>query len=275
MDHKPIVLGAVIYDPKVTVIWGIIREFFEANRCPLDVVFYSNYGLQVDGLVKGHLEVAWNSPLAWVDVQRQTGSSCRAIAMRDTDCDRVSHLVVKKSSHLKSVADLKGATVGLGAWDSPQATLIPLYTLSRQGLEAERDFTARRFDKLVGLHGDHIGGELDAFKALEKNEVQASAMLDLNWERWSTDGTINPDEYAILATTPRFDHCNFSVNATFAKEREQRFLEVLFSMSYSNPKHREMMDMEGLKEWKPGRTSGYGPLEAAVKAQGFFERKVA
>ncbi len=64
---KPIVVGAVIYDPKVTVIWKIIGDFFEGAGCPIDVVFYSNYGLQVDGLAKGHLDVAWNSPLAWLD----------------------------------------------------------------------------------------------------------------------------------------------------------------------------------------------------------------
>jgi phosphonate transport system substrate-binding protein len=268
---KPITLGAVIYDPKVTVIWGIIREFFEQNRCPLDVIFYSNYGLQVDGMEKGYLEVAWNSPLAWLDAQRRSGGTCRAIAMRDTDCDRVSHLVAKKSSGLKTLADLKGKTVAFGAWDSPQATLIPLGMLERAGLLPDRDFKARRFDTLVGLHGDHIGGELDAFRALEKGEVQASAMLDLNWERWTRDGSINTNEYAVVATTAPFDHCNFTAREDFPKEREHRFLEVLFSMTYENPKHREMMDMEGLKEWRPGRTRLYGELAEAVKAQRFFQ----
>ena len=75
---KPIVVGAVIYDPKVTIIWAIIRDFFEAQGRPIDVVYYSNYELQVDGLVKRHLEVAWNSPLAWLDAQRHTGGTCRA-----------------------------------------------------------------------------------------------------------------------------------------------------------------------------------------------------
>src|SRR5215471_12132486 len=105
---KPIVLGAVIYDPKVTVIWGIIREFFEERRCPIDVVFYSNYALQVDGLVRGHLDVAWNSPLAWLDAERRTKKKCRAIAMRDTDRDRVTHVVARASGPIKSARDLRG-----------------------------------------------------------------------------------------------------------------------------------------------------------------------
>jgi ABC-type phosphate/phosphonate transport system substrate-binding protein len=31
----------------------------------MDVRFYANYELMVDALMKGELDVAWNSPLAW------------------------------------------------------------------------------------------------------------------------------------------------------------------------------------------------------------------
>jgi len=41
-------------------------------------------------------------------------------------------------------------------------------------------------------------------------------------------------------------------------------------MSYDDPRHREMMDMEGLKAWLPGRTAGYHDLTLAVEEQHFF-----
>ena len=88
----------MLYDPKVSVIWDIIRDFFETSGCPMDVVFYTNYELQNHGLLSGHLDIVWNSPLAWVDAQRLSGGTCRAIAMRDTDRDRVSHFIVKKEA---------------------------------------------------------------------------------------------------------------------------------------------------------------------------------
>ena len=40
---QPIRVGAVMYDPKVSVIWEIIRDFFDARGCPIDVTFYSTY----------------------------------------------------------------------------------------------------------------------------------------------------------------------------------------------------------------------------------------
>lgn len=271
---KPILVGAVLYDPKVSVIWDIIREFFETNGCPIDVVFYTNYELQVTSMVQGHIDIAWNSPLAWLDAQRQTGNTCRAIAMRDTDRDRVSYLITKTHGPIKTIADLRGKTVAVGAKDSPQATLLPIGLLQRHGLEPDRDFQVRRFDVLVGKHGDHIGGEREAFTCLESGEADASALVDLNWQTWTQDGTINPHDYTILATTEPFDHCCFTVREDFPQDRERAFLHALFSMTYDNPTHREMMDLEGLKAWMPGRTSGYRPLHAAVESQHFFSAGV-
>jgi phosphonate transport system substrate-binding protein len=271
--EQPILVGAVLYDPKVSVICDIIRDFFEENRCPIDVVFYTNYPLMVSALARRHIDIAWNSPLAWLDAERQLGGACRAIAMRDTDRDRVSHLITKTPGNIATIQDLRGKTVALGARDSPQATLIPLRWLQRHGLEPGRDFQVRRFDVLVGKHGDHVGGELQAFQCLEQGEADASALLDLNWERWTRDGTIDPHAYRVLTTTAPFDHCSFTVRADFPQDHEQRFVRVLFAMQYDNPKHREMMDLEGLKAWVPGRTTGYTLLQEAVAIQGVFDER--
>src|SRR5438477_12129025 len=97
---------AVIYDPKVVVIWDIIKDFFKEQGCPMDCVFYTNYELMVEGLLTGHIHIAWNSPLAWIDAQRRSGGACRAVAMRDTDRDRVTHIIVRRDSGIESVADL-------------------------------------------------------------------------------------------------------------------------------------------------------------------------
>jgi ABC-type phosphate/phosphonate transport system substrate-binding protein len=271
--EKPVKVGAVLYDPKVSVIWAIIRDFFDGRGCPIDVSFYSTYELQVGALVSGGIDVAWNSPLAWLDSQRRSASRCRAIAMRDTDRDRVSYLVCRKSGPA-SVKELRGQTIAVGASDSPQATLIPLGLLRREGVKPGADVAVRRFDVLVGKHGDHIGGELDALHSLERGESQACAMLDLNWETWTRDGTVDPNEFRILATTDRFDHCVFTVRDDWSPTVEAHWLETLFSMRYEDPAHRHMMDLEGLKAWLPGRTSGFTALTSAVLTERFFESQM-
>jgi ABC-type phosphate/phosphonate transport system substrate-binding protein len=269
--ETPILVGAVAYDPKVVVIWEIIKDYFQQEGCPIDYVFYSNYELMAQALVAGQIQIAWNSPLAWLEVVRLTGGKCRAIAMRDTDRDLVSYIVVRSESGISQLEDLRGKTVATGAIDSPQATLIPLQVLRRQGLLPERDFTLQRHDLMVGKHGDHIGGELEALRSLQRGESEAACILNFNWQSWLADGTIDPSHLTILATTPRFDHCNFSMLESFPVEEEQKWLAALFRMSYDNPAHRQMMELEGLKQWLPGRTEGYAILTEAVEQQDFFK----
>ena len=50
----------------------------------------------------------------------------------------------------------------------------------------------------------------------------------------------------------------------------QRFVGLLLSMSYDDPEVRPLLDLEGLKQWRPGRTDGYDQLEAAVDRLRFY-----
>jgi phosphonate transport system substrate-binding protein len=269
---RAVVVGAVMYDPKVSVIWEIIRDFFESQACPMNVSFYSSYEGQVTALLDRTIDIAWNSPLAWLDAQRRSAGTCRAIAMRDTDRDRVSYLIAHRDGPVQTLADLRHRTLATGAVDSPQATLIPLQRLRVEGLDPASDLTVRRFDVLVGKHGDHVGGERDAFECLRRGDAAACAMLDLNWDSWTRDGTIDAARFTIVAETDRFDHCVFTTREDLDEALERRWLQALFAMRYDNPAHREMMDLEGLRAWLPGRTDGFGPLTAAVDAERFFDR---
>ena len=217
----PLKVGAVIYDPKVSVIWEIIRDFFESQGCPMDVAFYSTYELQVQALLDGDIDIAWNSPLAWLDAARQSGGRCRAIAMRDTDRDRVSHIVAEAAARWASpTCAATSSRSALATHRRPRSSHS--VCSGTTGSAPGNDVTIRRFDVLVGKHGDHVGGELEAFRCLQRGEAAASAMLDLNWEAWTRDGTIDPSEFRILASTNRFDHCVFTVRADLETERERQ-----------------------------------------------------
>ena len=113
-----LILGAVAYAPKVVTIWEGFKEFFIQHGLPFDYILYSNYETQVEHLLAGSIDVAWNSPLAWIRADRLAkaqGKQVRAIAMRDTDCNLTSVIVVRANSAINSVADLKGKIVALGA----------------------------------------------------------------------------------------------------------------------------------------------------------------
>lgn len=265
----PLLMGAVAYDPKVVTIWTGFRAWLRAQGLPFDFVLYSQYERQVEDLVSGRIDAAWNSPLAWVRARRLAGDRVTPLVMRDTDQDLTSVVVVPADSDARTPADLKGTTVAVGAVDSPQATLLPLSLLRGAGLVPGENVTVRRFDVGVGLHGDHIGGERDAARALAAGDVAAAAMIDANHLLFGREGTL-PAGTRILATTPTYDHCVMAVIDTAPPDLVTWFRDLLLSMSYADPDVRPLLDLEGLTAWRPGRTSGYGPLTTAVDDAGFY-----
>jgi phosphonate transport system substrate-binding protein len=273
-ESTTFVMGAVAYDPKVVTIWEGFRAWLRAQGFAFDYVLYSNYERQVEDLLAGHLQAAWNSPLAWVRAARLAapqGRAVRALAMRDTDRDLTSVVVVRADASATTPADLKGAVVATGAFDSPQATLLPLSHLRGAGLVPGTDVTVRRFDVGVGLHGDHVGGERDAARALLAGEVDAACVLDGNLLVFAREGTLPAGSVRVLAQTAPFDHCNMTVGPAAPEPLVAQLGHLLLAMSYADPEVRPLLDLEGLTAWVEGRVSGYGPLELAVDEVGFYD----
>jgi ABC-type phosphate/phosphonate transport system substrate-binding protein len=264
---RTLILGAVAYDPKVVTIWEGFKRHFTALGLRFDFVLYSNYERLVEDQLAGVVDVAWNSPLAWIEAERAAsarGRKARAIAMRDTDRDLTSVVVVRADGKIRALGALDGKTVAVGAADSPQATLIPLLLLADAGLRPGRDFEAVRHDLLVGKHGDHIGGEREAARALVAGRVDAACMIDGNHLAFTQEGTLPPGSTRVVAQTRPYDHCNFTVLDGVSPAAVERFTSLLLAMSYDDPAVRPLLDMEGLKAWRPGRVAGYAQLNRAV-----------
>lgn len=256
-------VGAVLYNPKVTVIWHLIEDYFKEHNFEIEAVFFKDYDLQVSALEKKEIDLAWNSPLARLDTHIRLQSKDKYGPMRDTDRDLHTNLIVRKDAQVDSVKALCSKKIGFGALDSPQARLIPIYFLHTEGLEYNKDYTEVRFDIGVGLHGDHVGGEKDAVQALIDKKVDAAFTLEKNYTAWIKDGTIDENSVKVLAQTPVFDHCLFSAHEGVSDADINTFSQILLKMDYSKPKEKEIMDMEGLKRWVEGRTSGYELLTQA------------
>lgn len=273
-DSDTLLLGAVAYDPKVVTIWEGFKAYFSRHGFHFDYVLYSNYERQVESHLAGHFHVAWNSPLAWVRARRLAaarGHKVEAVAMRDTDLDLTSVVVVRSDSGVQSVADLRGRRVAVGALDSPQATLIPLSHLRTYGLNPGEDFEVIYKDLLGGKHGDHIGGEREAARALLAGDCEAACMIDGNLLLFVNEGTLPAGTTRVLTQTEPFDHCNFTVSPEAPSGLVSRFLELLLGMSYDDPEVRPLLDLEGLKVWREGRAQGYEALERAVDEASFYD----
>lgn len=262
-----ILLGAVAYDPKVVSIWEGIRDYFQAAGVAFDFALFSNYERQVEMLLEGKIDIAWNTPLAHVRVKKATGQRSLSLGMRDSDRDFRSKVVVRKDAGIRSVKDLLGKTLAVGSRDSTQARILPLHFLATEGV----DLAAVKllpFDTDLGKHGDTGTSEIDVLAALRDGRAQAGTVGDLIWVLEQAAGRIDPSQLEVLWTSPGFDHCMFDALPSLAAQKSEAFTRALFAMSWDDPAHRRLLELEGLKQWMPPREEGYQSLIAALDKQG-------
>lgn len=268
--NEPLVVGAVAYTPNVVTIWEGMRDYFAEGPTPMDFVLFSNYGSQVEALLDGKIDIAWNTNLAWVRTVARTGGECRALAMRDTDAVFQSLFVARPGSAMAGLADLKGRRLALGSRDSAQAAILPVHYLAEAGLGAE-DVELLRSNSDVGKHGDTGRSELDALRAVLDERADAAVVGNNTWEAIGRE-QLMPGAFEVFWESPTYSHCNFTALSRLEEDRVQPWLEWLFAMDWDDPQHRPILELEGLRRWIPPRLDGYESLFAAVRAQGISER---
>ena len=262
-DNDTILLGAVAYDAKVVTIWEGIRDHFQSEGAPMDFVLFSNYERQVDFLLQGHIDVAWNTPLAHVRVQQRTNGTSLSLGMRDSDQDFRSRLLVRSDSGIRELKDLEGKTLAVGSRDSTQARILPLHFLRAEGVDLDK-VNLLKFDTDVGKHGDTGTSEIDVLEALADGRAQAGTIGDLIWVNQQAAGHVDANLITSLWSTPPFDHCMFDAMTGLDHGKMERFLRAIFGMKWDVPEHRRLLELEGLKVWMPPRETGYESLRDAL-----------
>ncbi|MGH3764434.1 MAG: Rv1680 family SBP-like protein [Pseudonocardiaceae bacterium] len=268
--NNPLIVGSVAYTPNVVTIWEGIREYFAGGDAEMDFVLFSNYGRQVDALVQGTIDIAWNTNLAWVRTVGQTGGACRALAMRDTDTVFQTMVVARAGSALSGLEGLQGRRLALGSKDSAQAAILPVYYLRRAGLDGG-DVELLRIDSDVGKHGDTGRSELDALRAVLDDTADAAAIGINTWEAIGRQ-ELMPGAFELVWQSPTYSHCNFTALPTLPDDRAAPWVDQLLAMDFDNPAHRPILEMEGLRRWVPPHLAGYQSLFEAVEEQGISLR---
>lgn len=267
---KPLIIASVAYTPNVVTIWEGIREYFADGPAEMDFVLYSNYGAQVDALLAGHVDIAWNTNLAWVRTVAQTDGQCRALAQRDTDTVFQTIFVTRTGSNLDGLEGLKGRRLALGSQDSAQAAILPVHYLRQAGL-GDDDVELLRINSDVGKHGDTGRSELDALRAVMDGRADAAALGINTWEAIGRD-ELMPGAFEVFWESPTYSHCNFTTLPTLSEQRVQPWVDQLLAMDFDNPAHRPILEMEGLRRWVLPQLDGYASLFEAVSDQGIPPR---
>ena len=268
---KTILVGAVAYHPRVVTVWEGFREYFIRHGLDVDYVLFSNYERQVDALLEGEIELAWNTNTAYVSAEARIGGSAHVLGMRDVDASYSTVLVAKRDA--KGPADLKqlvGNVLALGSRDSGHAAILPLYYLRREGVDLD-EVRLLRFDTDLGKHGDTGDSETRVLKAVRSGEAVAGAVGDATWVSLKAQGHTDTEGLEVIWRSPIYYHCCFTARPDFPSESAGRWLELLLGMDYADASLRHYMDLEGVKRWLPGEKAGYRDLTEAMTQQGYLD----
>jgi phosphonate transport system substrate-binding protein len=269
-DSK-LIVGAVAYDPKVVTIWEGLADYLNHEAgVGVDVVLFLSYEAQVQALLSGRIDIAWNTNLAFVQARHRSEGRCMPILMRDTDVAWRSVILALHGGPIGSLADLKGRTLGLGSRDSGHAAILPVHFLAEQGLVENADYRSLRFDGDVGKHGDTGRTELDVLSALLDGRVDAGAVGSPFWDSVQQNRLAPEGAIAAVWQSPAYHHCMFTTRPGLDASAGKRFSDALLAMSFDNPKHRPILELEGLRAWVEPRVEGYVSLERACREQGFL-----
>lgn len=269
-NHEELLVGAVAYSANVVPIWEGIRDFFRDSSTPTDFVLFSNYERQVDALLAGHIDIAWNTNVAWIRTLRRTGGTARALATRDTDLVFQTLMIGRSGSGLSGLESLRGRRVALGSRDSGQARILPLHYLAEAGVGAD-DVNLVIFDSDVGKHGDTGRSDLDALRAVLDDDADVAAVGVNTWQALTAAGDATIGALEVVWESPHYNHCNFSALDSLDESRAERWVSKLLEMDWENPEHRRILELEGLTAWKRAELSGYDSLIAAMDAQGISD----
>ncbi len=269
----PLWIGAVAYDPKVVTIWEGMRSYFRGEaELDVEVVLFLSYEAQVDALLAGKIDIGWNTNLAYVQCEHLSRGTTSPIAMRDTDLGWKSLVIALTAGTMSELSDIEGRKLALGSRDSGHAAILPVHFLAREGFVEGKDYTSVRFDTDVGKHGDTGTSEVDVLKAVLNGDVDAGVVGSPFWRSVLERRLVPEGAVRVVWSSPDYSHCMFTARPALDPSTIARFLEALLRMNFDNPRHRHVLELEGLIRWLPAQTDGYADLREAAQAQGFFRR---
>jgi ABC-type phosphate/phosphonate transport system substrate-binding protein len=265
-------VGAVASGPESVTLWRDVKAHLGKNGFPIDYVLYSNYDALVEALKAGHVQIAWNTPLAHARYHVQSGGKSQTLVMRDVDRDFRAVVVARADAGVSRPADLSGKTLILGSKDSAEATVLPLHYLHKQGVKLGEV-------KVLSLHeeldneGCPCSSERDVLAALLKGRGHAGVISQGLWKRLEARSPEQAGKLRVVWTSPAFSHCVFTAAADFDAGLGRRFRELMVAMDGKDARTAAILRAEGCKAWVPGSQDGFADLFEAVRREESSARK--
>jgi phosphonate transport system substrate-binding protein len=264
---QPIRIGAVAYAPSAVTIFSGIKSYLNRHGLASDYVLYSNYDSLADALVRGEIDIAWNTPLAHAQCHLRLGDKSQTLVMRDVDRGFRAVLVARSDRSVKSLDDLPGRTLVLGSHDAAEATILPRHYLNQAGVDFTK-LTILDFDTDFDLEGNPCSSEHDVLKALREGRADAGIIGERLWKAVEREQKDGDESLRLVWTSPAFSHCVFTAGPNFDAKLGEQFRALMLAMNAEEPGCADVLRLEGARKWIVGTHEGFEDLIEALRESG-------
>lgn len=155
-------------DPTMAKRWDVYRSYLgKATGLPVKLFESSDYNGSIQALSSGQVDMAQLAGGGYANADAQVGklvAPILTVRQAEGDMGYYSALIVKAGSPIKSLADMKGRSLGYVDFNSTSGYLFPRAKMRDQGIDPDTFFGKTSF----------AGGHTQAVMALENGQFDAA-----------------------------------------------------------------------------------------------------
>ena len=144
-----------------------------------------------------------------------------------------------------------------------QAGLLPYYFLQQLGLDPARDLAVCSF--YDERQGDAHFDERDVVERVGRHEYDAGAVSGRTIEALQAEGTLAPEGFRIIWSSPGYSHCCFTAHSDMDPALVEKITQTFAAIDAQDPAGKAVLEGEGCNAFVPGITTGWETLEKAAE----------
>lgn len=155
----------------------------------IELIVTTDYSSMIEAMRFGRIEVGYFGPLSYVLAKSKAPDiEPFAVGVSKGSPTYKSVIITRVDGPVKSLADIKGKTMGYGDFASTSSHLIPRALLARNGIFGDTDYKY----VLLGAH-DAVA------RAVQSGQVQAGGLSQEIFKSLVAKGSIDGDKVIVLA----------------------------------------------------------------------------
>jgi len=167
-----------------------LKKYLEEKlKKDIEIVVTTDYSSMIEAMRFGRIEVAYFGPLSYVLAKSKApGIEAFAVGVSKGSPTYKGVIIARTDGPVKTIADIKGKTVGFGDNASTSSHLIPRAYLARNGLIGEKDYKFA-----------HLGTHDAVFRAVQAGQVDAGGLSQEIYKRLIEKNSIEANKVTVLA----------------------------------------------------------------------------